>query len=173
MQGILEGITYIHDAGIAHRDLKPGNILIDDTENFSTVKLIDFGLGLDQKKADNYCGTITYMAPEVVNARGVYGKSVDIWAMGIIMHMVLTGGLHPLADKNVSKSDVDFKEKLLQLRDNLQGDPILTKLSRSLFCNLCKYHAGQRYTAKESLKHPWITRQLQDAVPLTQLEKLE
>lgn len=113
------------------------------------------------------------MAPEVVNTRGVYGKSVDIWAMGIIMHMLLTGGLHPLADKNVSKSEVDFKEKLLQLRDNLQGDPILTKLSRSLFCNLCKYHAGQRYTAKESLKHPWITRQLQDAVPLTQLEKLE
>ena len=106
------------------------------------MKLIDFGLGLDQKKADIYCGTITYMAPEVVNTRGVYGKSVDIWAIGIIMHMVLTGGQHPLADKGVSKSDVDFKEKLLQLRDNLQGDSCLTKLSRSLFCNLCKYQAS-------------------------------
>lgn len=47
MSGILEGIAYIHDAGIAHRDLKPGNILIDNVNDFSTVKLIDFGLGLD------------------------------------------------------------------------------------------------------------------------------
>lgn len=59
------------------------------------------------------------MAPEVVSTRGVYNKSVDIWAIGIIMHMVLTGGKHPLVASNVSKSDVDFREKLLKLRDNL------------------------------------------------------
>ena len=69
------------------------------------------------------------MAPEVVNTRGVYGKSVDIWAIGIIMHMLLTGGLHPLADKDKNKKDIDFKEVLLALRDNLYGDSSMTKLA--------------------------------------------
>jgi len=45
MKGILSGVAYIHDKGIIHRDLKPQNILIDDVNDLSTIKLIDFGLG--------------------------------------------------------------------------------------------------------------------------------
>lgn len=45
MRGILQGVSYIHERSIIHRDLKPQNILIDDVNDLSTVKLIDFGLG--------------------------------------------------------------------------------------------------------------------------------
>lgn len=57
LRGILEGIAYVHEKGITHRDLKPGNILIKDRNNLQTVKLIDFGLGLMKRRADVTCGT--------------------------------------------------------------------------------------------------------------------
>lgn len=80
------------------------------------------------------------------------------------MHMVLTGGSHPLSviGKKKGSSHEDYKEALLSLNQNLEASPELTKLAKSLFENFCKLSASQRYTAKEALKHPWITRKLQD-----------
>ena len=100
MRGILRGTAYIHQKDIMHRDMKPQNMLIKDLDDMSTVQLIDFGLGQIHKNSthtnDEYCGTLTFMAPEMINAGYNYTRSVDIWAIGIIMHMVLTGGKHPI-----------------------------------------------------------------------------
>jgi len=93
MKGILSGVAYIHDKGIIHRDLKPQNILIDDVNDLSTIKLIDFGLGKQNVRSmqtnDMYCGTLTFMAPEVA-CEQKYTRSVDMFAIGIIMHLVLS-----------------------------------------------------------------------------------
>ena len=133
MRGILEGIAYVHEKGITHRDLKPGNILIQDRNNLQSVKLIDFGLGLMKRRADITCGTQSYMAPEIVISTKIYSKSVDIWAIGIILHMVLTGGNHPLGDPNKNRKDQDWKEILRNQRTNVEGDPSISKVARSLF----------------------------------------
>ena len=100
------------------------------------------------------------MAPEIVYTTKIYSKSVDIWAIGIIMHMVLTGGNHPLGDPAKSKKDQDWKEILKNQKTNVDGDSSISKVARSLFQNMCKLHPTHRYTAKEALKHPWITRKL-------------
>jgi len=76
--------------------------------------LIDFGLGeqnLNTFKAnDLYCGTLTFMAPEVADKKK-YSKSVDIWAIGIIMHIIVTGGKHPIL-----KSDDDYSTYSAKLK---------------------------------------------------------
>jgi serine/threonine protein kinase len=100
MRGILSAVAYMHEKGIVHRDLKPDNILVNDRSDLNTCRVIDFGLSakhnLIQGGLDKQCGTVIYMAPEIIAHNYEYTKSVDIWAIGIIMYELLTGGKHPL-----------------------------------------------------------------------------
>ena len=76
------------------------NILVADPGDFSTVKIVDFGLSaqLDNNYSKNVktqCGTLLYMAPEILYQPS-YNKSVDLWSAAIIMYMICTGGNHPI-----------------------------------------------------------------------------
>jgi hypothetical protein len=88
--GLAAGVTCLHNHGIVHRDLKPGNIFIDG----DTVKIGDYGLSKyiscsRRSGQTESVGTFHYMAPEI--GRGVYGKEIDIYALGIILFEMLTG----------------------------------------------------------------------------------
>jgi serine/threonine protein kinase len=88
----LAGVAYLHDRGIVHRDLKPGNIFHDVDEN--TIKIGDYGLAKfiscsNRDAQTETVGTFHYMAPEI--SKGAYGKEIDIYAVGIIFHEMLTG----------------------------------------------------------------------------------
>jgi serine/threonine protein kinase len=80
----------------------------------STCKVIDFGLSAKYKISeggmDQHCGTLIYMAPEVALSQD-YTKSVDIWSIGIIMYVALTGGKHPLYIDNEDSIET-YKKKL-------------------------------------------------------------
>mmetsp|Transcript_29776 Transcript_29776/g.39612 ORF Transcript_29776/g.39612 Transcript_29776/m.39612 type:complete len:114 (-) Transcript_29776:156-497(-) len=86
----------MHSRNIVHRDLKLDNILVE--EDTRMVKLIDFGFGVIVDGAQGhlkiFCGTPSYMAPEIVRRSESYeGKPVDIWALGVLLYVMLTGGL--------------------------------------------------------------------------------
>ncbi|XP_065144320.2 ribosomal protein S6 kinase alpha-1 isoform X1 [Paramisgurnus dabryanus] len=87
------GLDHLHTLGIIYRDLKPENILLDEEGH---IKLTDFGLckeAIDhEKKAYSFCGTVEYMAPEVVNRQG-HAHSADWWSFGVLMFEMLTGSL--------------------------------------------------------------------------------
>uniref|UniRef100_A0A671KWN8 Ribosomal protein S6 kinase n=1 Tax=Sinocyclocheilus anshuiensis TaxID=1608454 RepID=A0A671KWN8_9TELE len=87
------GLDHLHSLGIIYRDLKPENILLDEEGH---IKLTDFGLckeAIDyEKKAYSFCGTVEYMAPEVVNRQG-HTHSADWWSFGVLMFEMLTGSL--------------------------------------------------------------------------------
>lgn len=86
---IVKGVKHMHDHNVAHRDLKLTNILIDEEY---TVKIIDFGFACEaNEKHKMYCGTPSYMAPEIVEKKIYMPKPVDIWAMGVILFKLLTG----------------------------------------------------------------------------------
>lgn len=89
---IAAGVTYLHGRGIVHRDLKPGNIFRDEDEK--VVKIGDYGLSKfiscsNRDGQTESVGTFHYMAPEI--GKGVYGREIDVYALGIILFEMLTG----------------------------------------------------------------------------------
>lgn len=117
---------------------------------------------------DQHCGTLIFMAPEVAFKKQ-YSKSVDIWAVGIIMYMLLTGGKHPLYnDKDTAET---YKHRLANA-DELTFPSHLSGLAKNLFMRLTKRNSSQRYSLENALNHPWITRINKTGIPLTFQEQV-
>lgn len=122
MKNLLEGIRYLHNLNVIHRDLKIGkycsykieNILLADDNDLSSIKIVDFGLSAkleinSYKNIKAQCGTLLYMAPEMFN-KPSYTKSVDIWSCSVIMYMLFNLGNHPFYVPGMKTED--FKHKL-------------------------------------------------------------
>lgn len=91
---LISAVEYLHSKGVAHRDLKPENLLLDEHDN---LKVSDFGMATvyrlhgKERSLENKCGTLPYVAPEVLS--GFYhAEPADIWSCGIILVALLTGG---------------------------------------------------------------------------------
>ncbi len=95
---VCEGLAYAHDQGVVHRDIKPANILVTRHGKRSHAKVMDFGVaqmgvpGLTE--AGVRVGTVSYMAPEYLD-QGTAGAASDLFALGVILYEVLTGGRKP------------------------------------------------------------------------------
>ena len=88
---IVSAIRYLHNQDIAHRDIKLENILLDHTNN---IKIIDFGYSTHQentRKSKLFCGTTSYMPPEVIARREHNGIQADIWSLGVLLYAMVTG----------------------------------------------------------------------------------
>ena len=162
---ILEGINYVHQLGISHRDLKPDNILIMQDEPI-LVKITDFGLA---KFSDNltvmktFCGTLAYLAPEVITgkyglsqasqANSDYSSLVDIWSLGCLVYVLLTA-LVPFPGNSHQKMFARIK------KGEYQKAPLDTfKVSKECqdFLRCClQVNPENRFTAAEALKHKWL-----------------
>lgn len=85
-------IAYLHENGIAHRDIKTENILL--TKDYD-AKLIDLGMANYCKESKNmmlstFCGSPCYLSPEILSRKPYDAKSVDIWCLGVTLYVMLT-----------------------------------------------------------------------------------
>uniref|UniRef100_A0A914YJ45 protein kinase C n=2 Tax=Panagrolaimus superbus TaxID=310955 RepID=A0A914YJ45_9BILA len=151
---ILSALRYLHSRGIAHCDLKPENVLLSDLGNkFPQTKLCDFGYARfigDAQFRKTIVGTPAYLAPEVLQKKG-YNKSLDVWSVGVIVYVTLSGTF-PFNDgeeiseqiqnaafmfpnetwKHISPQAVDLIQRLLRLK------------------------IEERLTIDECIRHPWL-----------------
>ncbi|VEU40213.1 unnamed protein product [Pseudo-nitzschia multistriata] len=156
MRRLLNAVYYLHEeANIVHRDLKPENILCSSPIH---VKLADFGLA-KIIKADGlktFCGTPAYFAPEVLQRRGTvagrgrYGKPADMWSLGVILYILLTGKPPFDADMDEPSNcyEVDFESDALIWSEIPSAKDLVEKMLRQ--------DPKQRYTVRQACEHTWI-----------------
>uniref|UniRef100_A0A8C2FYF6 Ribosomal protein S6 kinase n=1 Tax=Cyprinus carpio TaxID=7962 RepID=A0A8C2FYF6_CYPCA len=112
---IILALEHLHKLGIVYRDIKLENILLDSDGH---VVLTDFGLSkefLEEEKERTYsfCGTIEYMAPEIIRGKAGHGKSVDWWSLGILMFELLTGA-SPFTLEGERNSQSEVSKRILR-----------------------------------------------------------
>uniref|UniRef100_A0A3P8UIG6 non-specific serine/threonine protein kinase n=1 Tax=Cynoglossus semilaevis TaxID=244447 RepID=A0A3P8UIG6_CYNSE len=147
-------LGHLHQKGIIYRDLKPENIMLNSQGH---VKLTDFGLCKesihDGTVTHTFCGTIEYMAPEILMRSG-HNRAVDWWSLGALMYDMLTGA-PPFTGENRKKTI----DKILKCKLNLP--PYLTQEARDLLKRLLKRNASSRLgagvgDASEVQTHPFF-----------------
>lgn len=111
MRQILNGVNFMHQKNVIHRDLKLCNILLNQ---HNVVKICDFGLAIDanspQAQLKQFCGTIPYLSPEIVNRASVVLKS-DIWAVTVIGYYLFKG-VRPFDRKSDHEHDEHGIERI-------------------------------------------------------------
>ncbi|KAF5631162.1 ankyrin repeat domain protein [Fusarium tjaetaba] len=162
---VLSGVAVMHEAGFAHRDVKPQNILVykvsqDLAPSSWWVKLADFGiskkLGAETTGTTLASGTPLYMAPELLqyDSRSILTEDyfkADVWAIGITAFFILT-------------KSVPFKSQpaIFHYSGNLQdlatifADSQLTEIARSFVSEVLKPQPGERPDAERAKQHAWI-----------------
>ncbi|XP_040184703.1 serine/threonine-protein kinase H1 isoform X1 [Rana temporaria] len=157
LQMVLEGVKYLHTLGITHRDLKPENLLYYHPGTDSKIMITDFGLASARKKGDDClmkttCGTPEYIAPEIL-VRKPYTNSVDMWALGVISYILLSGTM-PFEDDNRTR----LYRQILKGKYSYSGEPwpSVSNLAKDFIDRLLMVEPSERMTASQALKHPWI-----------------
>ena len=151
---VLSALSYCHDKKVIHRDLKPENILVLEHSNTLTIKVGDFGSSciLDPTNRIRGCfGSSYYLAPEVLKSS--YNETCDLWSVGIIMYILLTG-MPPYKGRDNKSIMIEVKEAPFQLTpDKVAG---LSDGSIDLMAKLLVLDPAARIQAADAVQHPWI-----------------
>ncbi|KAL5554653.1 hypothetical protein UlMin_042054 [Ulmus minor] len=148
---ILQGLKYLHDRNVIHRDIKCANILVDAS---GSVKLADFGLAKVTKLNDvkSLQGTPFWMAPEVVDPKQGYGLPADIWSLGCTVLEMLTRKF-PYSELEVFQAMFKIaKGEPPSVPDSLSND------ARDFIRKCLQVNPDARATAAELLNHSFVKK---------------
>ncbi|GBE61937.1 calcium dependent kinase CDPK7 [Babesia ovata] len=152
---LLQIVAYLHKCGIIHRDIKPENILLTDKSEAATIKLTDFGLSTlcgPNELLTQPCGTLAYVAPEVLTLQG-YNQKADVWSIGVIMYLLLRGRL-PFSIKQPLTLDLSGHYRVHF--DGHQWDTVST-CAKDLIMKMLQPNPAARISVFEALEHIWVS----------------
>jgi len=135
-------LEFLHEhEGVAYRDLKPENLLLDAEGH---VKLVDFGFAKRVKDRETYtlCGTPEYLAPEVIQSQG-HTTAVDWWALGILVYEFLTG-YPPFWHQNPMEIYKQIINKPIVFPSPSSSHPVISGAAKDLILGLCTVDRSHR-----------------------------
>ena len=147
---IVTGINFCHEKLIAHRDIKIENILLNENND---AKIIDFGFSTVTSKGEKdklYCGTLSYMAPEIFSRREYEGFPADIWALGVVLYAMLCGKFPFKGTK-----ETEIRQEIIQKKCKFPD--YISPQAKSLMTHLLKIDPNERPTVQEILNDSWLT----------------
>ena len=173
MEQIVSAVSYCHEKGICHRDLKPQNILFYNEDENSPIKIVDFGISKiynpslsslkeeyedkGSKKMTDRTGTMLFLSPEVL--KGSYTEKCDVWSLGVILYILLCGypPFNGSNEKEIAQSISSLKFSFPQsISENAKN------LISSMLCPEKK-----RISSKDILKSKWFKSKLKDKSQIT------
>ncbi|KAJ8370572.1 hypothetical protein SKAU_G00106000 [Synaphobranchus kaupii] len=170
MRDIGTAIEYLHHMNIAHRDVKPENLLYNTKESNAVLKLTDFGFAKEttlQNSLQTPCYTPYYVAPEVLGPEK-YDKSCDMWSLGVIMYILLCG-FPPFYSNTGQAISPGMKCRIRQGQYEFPNPEWadVSEEAKQLIHQLLKTDPNERMTITQFMNHPWINQSM--VVPPTPL----
>lgn len=145
---IVQAVDYLHNNGVAHRDLKLKNILLSG----QLIKLADLGLCgfIDDKLMDTFCGSPSYLAPECLQKIPYDGKLADIWSLGVILYEMVVGR-HPWNYVNMSIMIQQIQNAEYTIPNKV------SELCVDLISKILQVKPANRLSIQDILQHKWLT----------------
>jgi len=158
---LISGLDYLHKKGVSHRDIKPENLLLDEND---ILKISDFGMATvfrhqgKERLLERRCGTMPYIAPEVLIRSQYNAEPADIWSCGVVLVAMLTGELpwdKPTTDQEEYNNWKDLKYSV---------DPWkkIDNLPLSLLRKVLMPLPSRRYKLDQIQNHIWVKKTFKD-----------
>eukprot|EP00092_Neocalanus_flemingeri_P023334 GFUD01025300.1.p1 GENE.GFUD01025300.1~~GFUD01025300.1.p1 ORF type:complete len:487 (-),score=199.35 GFUD01025300.1:109-1569(-) len=156
------GLEYLHKKGVSHRDIKPENLLLDEND---VLKISDFGMATvfrhqgKERLLERRCGTMPYIAPEILVRSQYNAEPADIWSCGVVLVAMLTGELpwdKPTSDQVEYNNWKDLKYSVDPWRK-------IDNLPLSLLRKVLMPLPSRRYKLEQVQNHIWVKKKFKES----------
>ena len=159
---LAKSVSFLHTLGIIHRDLKPENILMTDMSDEADIRISDFCICKrlePNETTKEIVGTLGYMAPEVLMGKE-YNYSADVWAIGVITYLLLTGYL-PFDDEQEDKEVIrkTLFESIPFYNDSWKN---ISSKAKEFVKKILKKDKEERITIEGILSDPWFENYVEE-----------
>ncbi|KAJ2665257.1 Serine/threonine-protein kinase [Coemansia sp. RSA 1199] len=145
---VCETVRFCHRYSVIHRDIKLENVLLDGQNK---PMLIDFGLAnfYGAQPMDTFCGSLPYTAPEILRGAAYTGPEVDVWSLGVLLYVMLTGRFpfddpaQPANFERIMKGDFSLR-------------PSLSRHVQDLIVRMLDPDSRSRISVVQVIEHPWL-----------------
>jgi len=154
---ILKAVKYCHSRGVIHRDIKLENILMDAT---GKVTLIDFGLcdlvSQPGQLSEKFCGSLDYVAPEVLSSPQYNGKLADCFSLGVVLFTLLFAEFPFVSNDRVNAVRYGRNQPRPNFSDSKINKYSVDLKALDLISKMLSPNSNERITLDEVMEHSWI-----------------